>query len=447
MNTALQRPAAAVLRLRGLAVGFNDRVVLRHVDLDVLARGVLGIMGPGGTGKSTLLKTLARINHSLPSFWWKGDVLLEGRSLMREIPLEEAHRMVPLLAQKARLFTATVLENAIAEIRPDHPLTRLEKLDLAHRVLAPLGLWSRLEPHLSEPVISLPLGDQRCLSLARLAGSAPVCLLADEPLRDLPPPAAEELAGLLLRVASERAVVMVTHHQGEARRLCDRVALLVDGRIVEVGAAEEFFSQPRTELGRTYVRFGNCWPQGEEGEAEVVPAPQPVPSARRLTGFHWVIPGLLAGAPQPGLLAPIEEDLAALSDLGCRVLVSLTERPLGYSDSHRFGIENLHLPVPDMGVPTLDEAAALAAEVWGRLDLGQPAVLHCKAGLGRTGTLLACILVARGENAPKAVERVREVNPRYIQSEEQLAFIGTFAEYVADGGARSVAGGDDALRR
>jgi atypical dual specificity phosphatase len=83
-----------------------------------------------------------------------------------------------------------------------------------------------------------------------------------------------------------------------------------------------------------------------------------------------------------------------------------------------------------MDVPSLEDAERLCRGLSALIDQGRSVVLHCKAGLGRTGTMLACALVYRGENAVQAVHRVRSVNPLYIQSDRQLAFIPKFEHHL-----------------
>jgi atypical dual specificity phosphatase len=123
-----------------------------------------------------------------------------------------------------------------------------------------------------------------------------------------------------------------------------------------------------------------------------------------------------------------EEDLRALGLLGAQYLVSLTEEAFPPERLARHGVVGIHFPIVDMGVPALESAVHLVASINRRVDAGLPTVLHCKAGLGRTGTLLACVLVYRGMSAVAAIHEVRCVNPRYIQSDAQLEFIARFAE-------------------
>jgi atypical dual specificity phosphatase len=122
----------------------------------------------------------------------------------------------------------------------------------------------------------------------------------------------------------------------------------------------------------------------------------------------------------------MERDMALFAQLGIRLVVTLTEDPLDPSPED-YGFRSLHLPTPDMGAPEPAAALAVCREIALSISRGEPAVLHCKAGLGRTGTLLACTLVALGHTAEQAVAAVRRVCPLYIQSEVQEEFVARFA--------------------
>jgi atypical dual specificity phosphatase len=414
------------LDLRELSLGFGRHRVLDRVSFRVPATGITSVMGPGGGGKSALLRTLARRNERLPSFWCEGDAVLgDGRSLLRDLPEPEVQHRVPLLAQKAALYTASVLDNVIDAVRdPRETMGRLEKMVLARHVLEPVGLWERYRPLLDQQVLTLSIGDQRLLSIARLIAANPVCLLADEPFRDIDDEAAAAIRELLRHWSADHAVVLVEHNLQVARALSRRIVLVAGGRLIADQETEAFFTRPRSELARTFLRTGSCWPDEPASDDDrPVPARTGRPPPR---GFHWIITGSLAGSQRPGLLGDENEDLAALRELGCAHLISLTLRPVDPELAGRCGMQAHHFPIEDMGVPTPVAAEHICRKVARWLAAREPVVFHCRAGLGRTGTMVACYLVYRGATAVSAVDEVRSVNPYYIQSMEQLDFIEQF---------------------
>ena len=148
-----------------------------------------------------------------------------------------------------------------------------------------------------------------------------------------------------------------------------------------------------------------------------------------LQGFHWILPDRLAGAARPGLFHPLDEDLSELSRRGIRWIVSLTERPLETPPSSEIGV--IHFPVQDMGAPTSPATThELCARILRAVDDSEGVLLHCRAGLGRTGTLLACCLVERGFEPRAAIDEMRRINRLFIQSLVQEAFIEHYGEFL-----------------
>lgn len=147
-----------------------------------------------------------------------------------------------------------------------------------------------------------------------------------------------------------------------------------------------------------------------------------------LTAFHWIIDRRLAGSGRPGLLADLDEDLGVLDEQGIRTIISLTEARV--DSLHRHGhLTNLHFPIPDMGFPTPRVAAVICDAIASSLLAG-PVLVHCHAGLGRTGTMVACYLVARGEPPELALRRIRAIDRHYVQTRAQENFIHHFGRFV-----------------
>lgn len=147
--------------------------------------------------------------------------------------------------------------------------------------------------------------------------------------------------------------------------------------------------------------------------------PQAVPASRGPNGFAWLVPGRLAGAPQPGVVQPMDFDLKALRGCGVTVLITLTENDLPQEPLQRHGLRNLHLPVRDHESPTVAQIQMLLARMSAMLRAGEVLAVHCLAGLGRTGTVLSAWLVREGLTADEALRRVRLIDAQYVQSQAQ----------------------------
>ena len=113
--------------------------------------------------------------------------------------------------------------------------------------------------------------------------------------------------------------------------------------------------------------------------------------------FSWVIDQQLAGMPRPGTSAYLGDDLAFLAEQGVDLLVSLTTETLDTSLLAEFEIESLHLPVPDFHPPTLEQQIEFVERASQQVDKGGRVGVHCAAGLGRSGTMLATYLVYMGQ--------------------------------------------------
>ncbi len=404
------------LRIDNLSFGFGSITLLSDADFEIQARGITLVMGPAGVGKSTLLRMLVRRAQMAPSFWHRGHVLLDGIDILEDMSDAETRAVVALFGQKGRLYTASVLENLVAEVAPTRSTTR-DKRELAHEVVKRFGLDERLLAVLDEPVLSLSIGAQRCVAIARACSGNPQVLLVDEPTRDITDEDALTLEALLQRQAEERAIVMVTHDQRQARRLGRSCVLLAAGRVVAQGELPVLFDHPPCDVVRRFVASGNCW--DEARPARAAPAqlsPQP-------SGFNWIVPGRLAGMARPGLLREVDDDVRDLHQLGIHTLVSLEEVAFDHPLCAELGVRREHLPIVDMGAPTVDAAMPFLERACARMRSGRATVFHCKGGLGRTGMMMAACLVLEGATALKAVEEVRSICAHYVQSPEQLGFL------------------------
>jgi len=145
--------------------------------------------------------------------------------------------------------------------------------------------------------------------------------------------------------------------------------------------------------------------------------------------FSWLIPGKLAGSEKPGFHTSDEEgDLAFLYAQGVRALVTLTEDPVDRLLLARAGLSAIHIPIPNLEPPELEQVDAFARFVDESGARDEAVVAHCLYGIGRTGTMLACYLVHQGRDSGAAIAEVRRVRPGSIETNEQAARVSEFAK-------------------
>lgn len=175
-------------------------------------------------------------------------------------------------------------------------------------------------------------------------------------------------------------------------------------------------------LAALLVPFTGCDnAKDSQGKAQT---PQPI------EGFSWVVPGKLAAMPVVGREHSLDHDAAFLEQEGIRVLVSLTEVAPDRQVLASHSIDQQHLPVKDFTPPTLEQMITFVSVVEDSAAAGKPVGVHCTAGLGRSGTMVAAYLVAEGAQAEEAMARVRQLRPGSIETVEQEQAVRLFEEHL-----------------
>ncbi|MBT3880597.1 MAG: hypothetical protein HON76_02465 [Candidatus Scalindua sp.] len=135
-----------------------------------------------------------------------------------------------------------------------------------------------------------------------------------------------------------------------------------------------------------------------------------------IRNFSWLIEDEIAGMAKP---SSSEYDFEFLKDKGFDAIVTLTENPLSKTLAEEFGFTVKHIPIRDFEAPTLEQIEDFVTFAKKVRSEGKKLVVHCEAGIGRTGTILACYLVSKGYNAADAVEEVRTKRPGSLETSEQ----------------------------
>ncbi|MFD0270946.1 ABC transporter ATP-binding protein [Streptomyces sp. NPDC127106] len=340
-----------LLELAGVSVRFGERAVVDRVDLRVAEHEIVCVLGPSGSGKSTLLRVVAGLQPVSA-----GRVLLGGADQAR-VPVHR--RGVGLMFQDHQLFPhRNVGENVAFGLRMQGAAAGLRGLrrgsrgpaeDRVAELLELVGLPGARRRSVS----SLSGGEQQRVALARALAPSPRLLMLDEPLGQLDRGLRErlvvELRGLFSRLGT--TVLAVTHDQGEAFALADRVVVMSEGRIAQAGTPLEVWQRPASEFVARFLGFENvvpatvsdgaaatAWgkvpvPEGApEGEQRVLIRPAGVVLAKAGLGCE-VLSRTFRGThvalrlrPEAGPDLEAECGLAAAPAVGDRVAVAFTPR-------------------------------------------------------------------------------------------------------------------------
>ena len=245
--------ATPAMRALNLTLGFGGKTVLDQVSLNFPERAVTSLLGPTGSGKTTFLRTLNRMNDKVSGYRYSGEVLLGGRSIFANHDLMEFRRRVGMLFQRPNPFPMSIMDNVVAGVRAHKLVPRKEFKCVAEARLSEVGLWDAVKDRLGDSPYRLSGGQQQLLCLARALAVNPEVLLLDEPTSSLDPTTTEKIEGLIRSLANRLTVIMVTHDLAQAARIADRTALFFDGRLVEEGPTEQLFLSPKHAETARYV--------------------------------------------------------------------------------------------------------------------------------------------------------------------------------------------------
>ena len=247
------RPEFVMESLR-LTLGFSGRTVLSDVNVSLRRGSITALIGPTGSGKSTFLRTLNRMNDRVPGFSRKGDVTFDSDSLWgRNVDLLTLRRRVGMLFQRPNPFPMSIKDNVVAGVKA-HRIAKGKQLDVVcERRLTEVGLWDAVKDRLNDSPFRLSGGQQQLLCLARALAVGPEVLLLDEPTSALDPVTTESIEALLKTMAPALTLIVVTHNLGQARRVSHHTMFFYQGQLMEDGPTEELFTAPKHSDTERYV--------------------------------------------------------------------------------------------------------------------------------------------------------------------------------------------------
>jgi phosphate transport system ATP-binding protein len=254
---------APVFDIRDMSVYYGPKCALARVTMPIHRNLVTAVIGPSGCGKSTFIRSLNRMNDTIPGFRVEGQVHYHGHDVYaRATNRVEVRRRIGMVFQKPNPFPKSIYDNVAWAPRN---LGMRDKMDeRVERALRDAAIWDEVKDRLKSSALSLSGGQQQRLCIARSIAVEPDVLLLDEPASALDPIATASIEQLLHRLKHRYTIVIVTHNMQQAARVADRTAFfsldLADrvGTLVEYADTDTIFVNPVDTRTRDYVtgRFG-----------------------------------------------------------------------------------------------------------------------------------------------------------------------------------------------
>ena len=233
---------------------YGSKPALFDISVAVQDRQITALIGPSGGGKSTFLRCLNRMNDTIPGTRMEGGVLLDGQDIYApDTDVVDLRRRVGMVFQRPNPFPQSIFDNVAFG-----PLVlgmhRKENLaDIVERSLRGAVLWDEVKDDLRQDALSLSLGQQQRLCIARAIAVEPEVILMDEPCSALDPIATLQIEELMKRLKENYCIVIVTHNMQQAARVSDWTGFFWLGELVEFDDTQVIFTRPSQELTEDYI--------------------------------------------------------------------------------------------------------------------------------------------------------------------------------------------------
>jgi phosphate transport system ATP-binding protein len=248
------------LTVRNLNLHYGPKHALQDVSIDMRANRVTALIGPSGCGKSTFLRSINRMNDTIPGCKVTGDILVDGNDIYDPgLDVVQLRAKVGMVFQKPNPFPKSIFENVAYGPRI-HGIAK-SKTDLEEIVVNSLkkaSLFEEVKDRLNHPGTGLSGGQQQRLCIARAIAVNPEIILMDEPCSALDPIASARIEELIDEIRQNYCIIIVTHSMQQAARVSQLTAFFHLGDLVEFGDTDDMFTTPRDKRTQDYItgRFG-----------------------------------------------------------------------------------------------------------------------------------------------------------------------------------------------
>ncbi len=245
--------------IRGLKLSYNDKEVLKGIDLDIFTNKISGLMGPAASGKSSLISIMNRMISFEDGVSVTGSMLLDGEDIINgDIDEVELRKRIGTVFATPIPLPRSIYENVAFGPRLNRYYSRPELNALVEDSLRNAFLWDEVKDRLQESALKLSGGQQQRLCLARTLALNPDIILLDEPCSGLDPISTAKIEEALAELKDQKTIVLVSNNTKQIARATDFVAFLYLGELVEFGPTDKVFTTPAVKMTEDYIqgKFG-----------------------------------------------------------------------------------------------------------------------------------------------------------------------------------------------
>jgi len=238
---------------------YGANQALRDINLKMAEKRVTALIGPSGCGKSTFLRTLNRMNDTIPGTRMEGTVKLDNLDIYRDIDdVSKVRTRVGMVFQKSNPFPKSVFDNVAYGLRVNGVTDKHVVTGAVEDALKRSFLWSEVKDKLDQSAYMLSGGQQQRLCIARALAVRPEVLLMDEPASALDPISTAKIEDLIGELRNNFTIIIVTHNMQQAARISDYTAFFFEGNLIEFGPTKKIFTNPSLKKTEDYItgRFG-----------------------------------------------------------------------------------------------------------------------------------------------------------------------------------------------
>lgn len=242
------------IKIKDFNLYIKENHILKNINVEIPNRKITCIIGPSGCGKTTLLKSINRLTDTIHKVKITGNIWVDDEDIYdKNVEITHIRKKIGLLSQRPTPLPMSIYDNITYGCKI-HGVKGKKKLDqIVEYYLKAVGLWQEIKNRLHTPAVSLSIGQQQRLCLARGLAVEPEFILGDESTSALDPISSNTIEKLFLELKKEYGIVLVTHTLNQALRIADNVIFMYLGEIIEQGEAKEVFNHPKNELTQRYL--------------------------------------------------------------------------------------------------------------------------------------------------------------------------------------------------